>query len=438
MSAPDLRAAFAMPPEAALAYFRSKGYAISWDWRDVWQDAHARAHTVAGVMKVDALQAIRGRLDTALKEGQTFAQWQDALIPDLEKLGLWGRHKLLDEETGELKTLTPHRMQTIFRTNLQTAYMAARYQAQRENVDERPYWEYVAVMDGRTRASHAAMHGRVFRYDDPIWRTHYAPNGFNCRCRIRARTAAEVQAAGLAVSSSEGRLTSGPAQVWPDRDPIEVTRFEHAPGQHFAPDPGWNYNPGEAWTRPFAPPPLDELPRTFPQGVALPELPAPATVPASRILGSGLPPQDYARAFLAEFGADIGRPVVFDDVAGGALAISDDLFRSGDGQWKVDKNGRGPYMALLADAVRAPDEIWLRWEESRDQPGRWLLKRRYIKSWQVEGANGPQHGLSVFEFGRDGWSGSTAMMAQPDRSPAARLRYIERQRDGFLLFRTRK
>jgi len=51
------------------------------------------------------------------------------------------------------------------------------------------------------------------------------------------------------------------------------------------------------------------------------------------------------------------------------------------------------------------------------------------------GDDGPQYWLSVFEYGKDGWSGSTAMMSQADRGPAARLRYIERQRDGFLLYR---
>lgn len=91
-------------------------------------------------------------------------------------------------------------------------------------------------------------------------------------------------------------------------------------------------------------------------------------------------------------------------------------------------------MSLLAEAVKAPDEIWLRWEESRERPGTWLLKRRYIKGYLVEGDNGPQYALSVFEHGKDGWSGSTAMLSQADRGPEARRRYIERQRDGFLLY----
>ncbi|WP_279613480.1 PBECR2 nuclease fold domain-containing protein, partial [Burkholderia pyrrocinia] len=99
---------------------------------------------------------------------------------------------------------------------------------------------------------------------------------------------------------------------------------------------------------------------------------------------------------------------VFEDATRSPVAISDDLFKAADGTWKADKDGRGAYMGLLARAIRSPDEIWLRWEESRDQPGKWLLKRRYIKSWEIDGQDGAQYGLSVFEFGQDGWSGSTA------------------------------
>ena len=161
----------------------------------------------------------------------------------------------------------------------------------------------------------------------------------------------------------------------------------------------------------------------------------PTTVPASSLLPSNLAPEQYAQAFLHEFGIQPGQTKVYEDVAHSRLAISDDLFKAGDGSWKADKDGRGPYMALLARAVQAPDEIWLRWEQSRDQPDKWLLKRRYIKSWLVDGQQGPQYGLSVFEFGQDGWSASTSMMSNADRGPDARRRYIQKQRDGFLAYR---
>jgi SPP1 gp7 family putative phage head morphogenesis protein len=437
----NIAAVFGLPPEQALDWWRAKGYAINWGWRDMAAQNHARAFTVAGVMKVDVLQDIRAELDRALAEGRTLNDFKKDLIPRLQAKGWWGKLAQTDMATGEMhgKGLTPRRLDTIFRTNLQSAYMAGRYRQMMANVEGvggRPWWQYVAIMDSRTRPQHSALHGRVFRYDDPFWQKFYPPLGFNCRCRVRAYTDAEIKARGIDTSISGHHLqhVELPDPYRPGQTVLRP-RYEYAPGKYIAPDIGFEGNPGLDALRPFTPPPLDALPRTFPVGVALPELPPATPVPASRLLAADLPAEDYARAFLAEFGADIGKPVVFTDVTGGHLVVGEELFRDGAGAWKADKNGRGPYMTLLADAIRSPDEIWLRWEEARDQPGKWLLKRRYIKTFEVAGENGPQFGLSVFEWGKDGWSGSTVMVAQPERSATSRKRYVERQRDGFMLYR---
>ncbi|MFA9949157.1 PBECR2 nuclease fold domain-containing protein [Dentiradicibacter hellwigii] len=124
-------------------------------------------------------------------------------------------------------------------------------------------------------------------------------------------------------------------------------------------------------------------------------------------------------------------------MAQGALTINEDLFQNFAGEWKASKNGRGPYMRLLADAIKAPDEIWLHWEESFMEPGKMLLKRRYIKSWVIGEGDDTQYGLSVFEAGKGEWSGSTVMAVKPNRLHEQRRKYIEDQREGFLLYRRR-
>jgi len=437
MAGIDLQYAIGLPPEQAIRFFESKGYQLGFKWQDVWAEAHARAFTVAGVMKVDVLQDIRQALTDALKNGKTLAQFKDELMPVLQKKGWLGRGDVVDGDTGEIqgRRLTPRRLNTIFQTNMQSAYMAGRFASQMESVGERPYWEYVAVLDNRTRPAHAALSGSIYRYDDPFWATFYPPNGYNCRCRVRTRARAWVEQNGVPVRNSDGHIVE--VEIV-DRTGIRrpaLAYSDPATGKKVLPDPGFGFNPGREWQRPFTPPPLDTLPRTFPVGVDLPELPMPTTVPASSLLPSNLAPEQYAQAFLHEFGIQPGQTKVYEDVAHSRLAISDDLFKAGDGSWKADKDGRGPYMALLARAVQAPDEIWLRWEQSRDQPDKWLLKRRYIKSWLVDGQQGPQYGLSVFEFGQDGWSASTSMMSNADRGPDARRRYIQKQRDGFLAYR---
>jgi uncharacterized protein with gpF-like domain len=84
-------------------------------------------------------------------------------------------------------------------------------------------------MDERTRPAHAAMNGKIFRFDDPIWQTCWPPNGYNCRCRVRALTEDDIKAKDLAPSSSGDHLSK-----FEDADPHTGEVFERvtykAPG----------------------------------------------------------------------------------------------------------------------------------------------------------------------------------------------------------------
>ena len=137
-------------------------------------------------------------------------------------------------------------------------------------------------------------------------------------------------------------------------------------------------------------------------------------------------------AFLEEFGADIGRPVIFKDVTDEPLTIDEALFLDKtDKTLKSDKQGRGKYMKLLALSVKEADEIWLRWE-TEFSTGKQVLKRRYIKLF--ENTDG-SHCLTVFEKGKNGWSGSTTFPAYADRGEEARKMYVNQYRDGFLAYK---
>jgi len=117
-----------------------------------------------------------------------------------------------------------------------------------ENVDSRPYWQYVAVLDSRTRPAHKALHGMVFRYDDPFWQTHYPPLGFNCRCRVRALSKKDIDEKGLPVSSAEGKITWEDALVSKKTGEIKPVAVYKDPltGMKIPTDVGFSYNPGEA------------------------------------------------------------------------------------------------------------------------------------------------------------------------------------------------
>ena len=289
---PDLKYMIGLPPERAIKYLKDKGYEFSWDWEEIWQEAHKKAFTVAKVMRKDILDDIRQIVEKSMEEGLTFQQFKKELEPRLKNKGWWGvisgtpdevRDELIKRKLIKDKSLipdgdepitvqlgSPYRLKTIYRTNIQTAYMAGRYKEQADNVENRPYWQYVAVMDRRTRPAHAQLNGSVFRYDDPFWDSFYPPNGWGCRCRVRALSDENLKDRDLGVDLSNGQLSQEMRLVskkridgrgWRDgsADPQRrllpstkqigelkpVTVYTDPLTEHkIAPDVGWSYNPG--------------------------------------------------------------------------------------------------------------------------------------------------------------------------------------------------
>lgn len=253
MPTPDataIHAAFGMPPERAMAYLKSKGLEISNSWQDMWREAHARAFTVARSAGYDVLQDIRNALLKALHEGKSMDAFIAELKPTLQAKGWWG--KAIDPESGEITPYhpdsgkpvqlgSPRRLRLIYDQNAQTAFMAGRYQAMMEATGTHPYWEYVAVLDSRTRPAHRAMAGFVFRYDDPFWTVGYPPNGWNCRCRVRPVSMAAMEASGRAIRSATGHIQL--VDVPLRSGSVEVQRVTLPGIKPFQPDPGWDYNP---------------------------------------------------------------------------------------------------------------------------------------------------------------------------------------------------
>ncbi|NLO90707.1 MAG: minor capsid protein [Elusimicrobia bacterium] len=249
----DVNYALGLKPEAAINYLKSKGYAIAFDWHTVWQESNARAFTVAKAMNLDVLKDIRGAVQDAMEKGQTLQEFRKGLEPTLQAKGWWGKQTMVDPLTGKERPVqlgSPRRLETIYRANIDTAYSAGRYRDFMESSDTHPFWQMVAVKDSATRPSHRALDGKVFRCDDPFWNTHWPPYAWFCRCRVRKLTAAQVREKGLKVESSSGQMS------WQDQlvskrsgevKPVSVYTDPET-GTRVATDPGWSYNPGQAWS----------------------------------------------------------------------------------------------------------------------------------------------------------------------------------------------
>ncbi|WP_458118505.1 phage minor head protein [Mannheimia haemolytica] len=196
MNEKDLLFAIGLKPKEAIAFLEQKGYTIGFNWFDVWQEAHTKAFTVAGVLKQDILIDIHQSLLEAKYNGIPQKEWEKQITKTLHRKGWIGdTPDLIADENGELlgKRLTPRRLHTIYQTNMRTAERVGEYKAMREIVHLRPYWRYVAKNDTLTRPAHAQLHNSVYHADDPFWHTFYPPNGWNCRCKVYAVKKRDVE-----------------------------------------------------------------------------------------------------------------------------------------------------------------------------------------------------------------------------------------------------
>lgn len=247
----DLKKAFYMEPKEVVKYFESKGLTTSFDWHEVYEDAHAKAFTVAKMTQADLLKDTHDMLTTAIKEGWSEGKFRKNATELFEKKGWTGFKEVYNEKTGETRTVelgTPRRIKKIFQCNMHSAYAVGRYKSQLERAEVAPYFQYVCILDGRTRPAHRAMNGKVFRYDDPIWNTMYPPNGWNCRCMVRQLSEGDIRRKGLKVETSEGHLTEVTENVGGEMKPNSVYTFSSGGNvYHLKPDAGWNTNLGKKY-----------------------------------------------------------------------------------------------------------------------------------------------------------------------------------------------
>lgn len=249
-------------PEQAVEFLRQKKMLAAKVFiKDLKESALARAATIARLSSAEMTKDIYQSLETAMREGKPLHQWKKELVGEFERKGWLAGHdkkiskgidgKLLaDPKTGEYFG-TPRRLNTIYRVNMQAAYSAARYQRLRDNVDNRPYWQYSAVGDARTRPAHLALSGKIYRYDDPFWTTFYPPNGFNCRCTVIALSDRDLARRGIdEVGDSSEFLVEAtrPADKFGHKE--KTVGFKLADGSVRIADKGFDYNVGRISYKP--------------------------------------------------------------------------------------------------------------------------------------------------------------------------------------------
>lgn len=210
---------FDKSPEEAVQYLKSLGIEITWDWTEQLNAIKKQAFTIAKVSSADLLQNFKDQLQKALDSGYTYEDFKKDMTAILESTGYEKR------EDG-----TAWRLETIYRTNLQSSYMAGRYNQMMDVSEESPYWEFISVSDFRTTSGCRELNGTILRYDDPFWKTNYPPRHYNCRSRVRALSISEMKAKGLSLtnpSDVEGTRPANGFETSPGDWKPDMTKYDN-------------------------------------------------------------------------------------------------------------------------------------------------------------------------------------------------------------------
>jgi SPP1 gp7 family putative phage head morphogenesis protein len=167
-----------IPSEKAIAYFRSLVPVTDAEFASLSKEGQELAFRIAGVAQLDIVNDVDEAIREALVRGVDFSAFKDAVMDELTQA--WG---------GE----DPWHVETIFRTNVQTAYSAGRYDQQSKN-KEGKIWEFSAVMDDRTSDICDELDGTTLPADDPAWDSKQPPLHYNCRSTIISHDEEDVPA----------------------------------------------------------------------------------------------------------------------------------------------------------------------------------------------------------------------------------------------------
>jgi SPP1 gp7 family putative phage head morphogenesis protein len=161
-----------LPFDEAIDFLRQKVPMPSKRWEDFTGGMHAKAFVVAGATKDELVKDLFGAVQKGLTDGTGIGPFRKEFDQIVAKHG-W-----------QYKGNRAWRTNTIFNTNLSTAYAAGREKQMTDPdvLKGMPYWRYRTMDDSRVRALHRSWNNTVLPANDPWWDTHTPPNGWNCRC----------------------------------------------------------------------------------------------------------------------------------------------------------------------------------------------------------------------------------------------------------------
>jgi SPP1 gp7 family putative phage head morphogenesis protein len=204
-----------LPFQEAIDYFATKQNIDTDSWRDLQGLDYDVAFAVAGA-KGALLQDMRDAVEKAITEGTTLQEFRKDFDRIVQSRG-WSYSGDRDWRTN-----------TIYNTNLRTAYAGGRWEQIQQNKAKRPYlqWRHGGSRD--PRPLHIALDRKVFSLDDPFWQSMgNPPIGHGCRCSVFALGDRDLERLKLKV----------------EKAPVLGSEYGGIPVE---PDPGWGGGHGRS------------------------------------------------------------------------------------------------------------------------------------------------------------------------------------------------
>jgi len=160
---------FDMPYPVAAEYFAELNDIDAETFYGDLEKYAGQAFTISRISSIETLYSVQEYIATQLDLGNIDPRELGEAIQDYAV------------RNGD-SPLEPWHLQTVIRTNYQTAFSKGRYEEQRKS--SLPLWGYVATVDGKETDLCNSLDGKAFPKDDPFWDEYYPPNHFNCRSKV--------------------------------------------------------------------------------------------------------------------------------------------------------------------------------------------------------------------------------------------------------------
>lgn len=408
----------ALKYKAAVEFWQSKIKLSPGEFNKLSDEAQMKAFAVSGIAKGDELETVFNALAQAVEGNIGFEDFKKQCGDIFAKRGWTG--------------VKAWRVDNIFRTNVQSAYMAGRWKQASAAAALRPYGQYSAVKDSRSRPLHYALHGVVYPLDHEFWDTWWPLNGFRCRCNVKTLSESQVKKRGLKVSTEDitGKLI----------EPVDPKTGNKMPARPLMPDPGFKFHPGKSAfggivdsskienLKPFSElkgpadynrPKLKDI-----DGRRVPNIDESMFLPAGK-------DNDF---YIEKFKEHYGNEKLVTDKLGDPVILSLRAFQAnktpGKETYKFLKGGHGESIPVLEDMVKHPFEVWL--TPQRAPSGLVRITKRYICLWKTVDKK-MIGGFCVFEVWKGVLQGITSFMPLK-KNKTANLNYLEKQRSGVLVY----